>query len=78
MIKISTIFGLGILVIFTQFLGLPIGWKDFIYIFSGLCITVLSMLIRRELLDVLKQMHTGPVNTETFSESKPQQNQPEQ
>lgn len=73
MVKISTIFGLGILVVITQFSGLPIGGKDFIYIASGILIAILATLIRRELLSVLKQMHTEPVNTETFAESKPAQ-----
>jgi len=71
MVKISTIFGLGILVVFTQFLGFPASWKDFIYIVSGLFIAVLSVLIRRELLDVLRRMHAEPVSAETFAESKP-------
>ena len=73
MVKISTIFGLGVLVVFTQFLGFPIGWKDFIYIVSGILIAILATLIRRELLEVVKRMHTEPVNTETFAESKPTQ-----
>ena len=71
MVKISTIFGLGILVAFTQFLGLPMGGKDFIYIVSGILIAILATLIRRELLEVVKKMHIEPVNTETFSEGKP-------
>ncbi|MBU6370906.1 MAG: hypothetical protein KGH93_03470 [Patescibacteria group bacterium] len=71
MIKISTIFGLGILVFFTQFFGLPMDWKNCIYLVSGLLIAVLATLIRRELLDVLKRLHTEPESTETFSESRP-------
>jgi hypothetical protein len=73
MIKISTIFGLGVLIFFTPFLGLPMGGKNFIYIVSGLLIVILSVLIRRELHEVLRKMHTENVSTETFSESKPQQ-----
>lgn len=73
MIKISTIFGLGILIIITPFSGLPIGGKNFIYIVSGILIVALSFLIRRELHEVLRHIHTENVNTETFSESKPKQ-----
>lgn len=78
MIKISTIFGLGILIAITPFSGLPIGGKNFIYIVSGLLIVALSMLIRKELHEVLRHMHIGNVSTETFSESKPAQTESKQ
>lgn len=76
MVKISTIFGLGILVAFTQFLGFPIGLKDFIYIVSGVSIVILSILIRRELHEVLRHLHTEAQSTETFADAKPEQPTP--
>ncbi len=75
MIKISTIFGLGILIALIQFLGLPLGWKNFLYIVSGLLITTLSILIRKELNVVLKHLHSEVLTTNTFSESTPKQNE---
>jgi len=74
MVKISTIFGLGILVVVTAtgFLGFPIEWKNFIYIVSGILIAVLSVLIRRELEEVVKHLYTtDAVKNDTFSESNP-------
>jgi len=71
MVKISTIFGLGVLVALTPFLGFPIGGKNFIYIVSGILIVVLSVLIRRELHEVLRHLHTENVSTGTFVDSKP-------
>ncbi len=75
MVKISTISGLGILIAImgAGFLGFPIEWKNFIYIVSGLLITVLSILIRRELIEVIKNLHTEVIKTDTFSENNPKQ-----
>jgi len=71
MVKISTIFSLGVIVAFTPYLGLPFAWKNFIYIFSGIVITILSVLIRRELHEVLRHLHGDEMTTESFSESLP-------
>ena len=71
MIKISTIFGLGIFIALIQFLGLPIEWKNFFYIVSGLIIALFSVLIRRELHEVLRHLHGDGIKTESFSESAP-------
>ena len=73
MIKISTITGLGVLIAITGtgLLGFPIEWKNFIYVVSGILIVILSMLIRKELLEVIKHLHTEVVKTDTFSESNP-------
>lgn len=75
MVKISTIFALGIFVALIQYLGLPLDWKNFFYIVSGLLITVLSIMIRKELNAVLKHLHSDPVQTDTFAESAPKQNE---
>ncbi|MFH1454847.1 MAG: hypothetical protein ABIF22_00770 [bacterium] len=73
MIKISTITGLGVLVavVGMGFLGFPIEWKNFIYVVSGILIAVLSVLIRNELVEVIKHLHTEVIKTDTFSESNP-------
>ncbi len=71
MVKISTIFALGILVVFVQFTGFPKGFKDFVYIVSGLAIAILSFLIRKELHKVLRHLHSDHVSTDTFSENSP-------
>ena len=75
MVKISTISGLGVLIAVTGagFLGFPIEWKNFIYIISGLLVTVLSILIRKELVEVIKHLHTEVIKTDTFSENNPTQ-----
>ena len=74
MVKISTIFGLGILVVLTAtYLNLPSSWENFIYVISGILIAVLSVLIRRELHEVLIQLHSEEIKTDTFSESAPKQ-----
>ncbi len=71
MVKISTIFALGILVALVPFSGFPIGWKIFLYVASGVIIAVLSILIRRELHEVLRQLHGDDMKTDTFSENAP-------
>ena len=73
MVKISTIFGLGVLVFLTGtgFLGLPLDWKNFIYIASGLAIAALSILLRRELHEVLRHLHSDEVKTDAFTERMP-------
>ncbi len=71
MIKISTIFVLGILVVLVQYTGFPLDWKNFLYIIFGLSITVLSFLIRKELDKVVKHLHTEPVKSESYSENSP-------
>jgi hypothetical protein len=73
MVKISTIFALGILVILVPFSGFPIGWKNFLYVLSGAIIVLFSILIRRELHEVLRQLHGDGITTDTFSESAPKQ-----
>ena len=73
MVKISTIFALGIFIALIPFLGLPFDWKTFLYVVSGLSITALSILIRKELNVVLKHLHSDVVKTDTFAESTPSQ-----
>ena len=72
MIKISTITGLGALIVITAlgFLGFPIEWKNFIYVVSGMLIVIFSLLIRKELESVVKHLYTAHVvKPDTFSES---------
>ena len=71
MVKISTIFGLGVLVALIQYSGFPKGFKDFVYLASGLAIVVLSYLIRKELLKVLRHLHSDHIKTDSFSENSP-------
>ncbi len=72
MVKISTIFALGILTAIVQYTGFPKSFKDFLYIVFGLAIAVLSYLIRRELMEVVKKMHdieiAGVANTTDSSQ----------
>jgi hypothetical protein len=73
MVKISSIFVLGILVVLMPFSGFPFEWKNFIYIVCGATIIILSLLIRKELHEVLRAMHNDEViKTGTFTESIPQ------
>jgi hypothetical protein len=73
MIKISSIFALGIFVALIQFFGLPFAWKNFLYLLSGALIVVLSILIRKELNAVLRRLHSDTIQTDTFAESTPMQ-----
>ncbi len=77
MIKISTIFALGIFIAVVPFTGLPndsaFPLKNILYIVCGLSVTVLSVLIRKELEEVVKHLHTDIVKTDTFTESSPKQ-----
>jgi hypothetical protein len=77
MVKISTIFGLGIFIAIIPFTGFPndsgFPMKNFLYVVCGLTITALSVLIRRELEEVVKHLytHNDVIKTDTFSESNP-------
>ena len=66
MIKISTICGLGAFIILIRYSGLPMDWKNFLYVVSGLSIIILSLLIRKELFEVLRRIHTENVTAETI------------
>jgi hypothetical protein len=75
MIKISTIFALGIFIAVIPFTGLPndaaFPVKNILYIVCGLTVTILSLIIRKELEEVVRHLHTETIKTETFSESAP-------
>jgi hypothetical protein len=77
MVKISTIFALGIFIAVIPFTGFPndgsFPVKTILYIICGLSVTVLSVMIRKELEEVLKHLHSDVVKTDTFSESNPNQ-----
>jgi len=73
MVKISSIFVLGLFVALMPFSGFPIAWKNTLYILLGLAIVVLSVLIRRELHEVLRRLHDShEIKTDTFSQNSPQ------
>ncbi len=75
MVKISTIFALGIFIALIPFSGFPndstFPVKNILYILSGLSVTVLSVLIRRELESVIKHLYSDGIKNETFSENGP-------
>ena len=75
MLKISTIFSLGIFIALIPFLGLPndaaFPVKNILLIVSGLLVTILSVLIRRELESVIRHLYSDGVKNDTFSESTP-------
>jgi len=72
MIKISTIFILGILIALIPYSGFPSGTKNFSYVFFGVLIAILSLLIRRELHEVIRTLH-GEEKNDTFSQSAPKE-----
>jgi len=75
MIKISTIFALGIFIAIIPFTGLPndaaFPLKNILYIVCGLAVTILSIIIRKELEEVVRHLHTEVVKTDSFSENAP-------
>jgi hypothetical protein len=79
MVKISTIFALGIFIALIPFLGFPnnstLPVKNILYIVCGISVTILAILIRRELEQVIKHLHTDVVKTDTFTENNPNQSE---
>ena len=75
MIKISTIFALGIFIALIPFSGFPndsaFPVKNILYIVSGLAVTALSFMIRKELEEVVRHLHNEAIKNDTFSESVP-------
>ena len=51
------------------FSGFPVYWKEVAYIAAGLAVSILSYLIRRELHEVLRSLHSDKVKNDTFSEN---------
>jgi uncharacterized membrane protein len=73
MVKISSIFVLGLLTALIPFSGFPAEWKETFYILFGLAVAGLSILIRRELHEVLKRLHDSQeIKTSTFSQNSSQ------
>ena len=73
MVKISSIFALGVLVTVMQFFGFSSDTKNYFYFLAGILIVILSVLIRGELHEVLRHLHGAEIKTDTFSQSAPQQ-----
>jgi VIT1/CCC1 family predicted Fe2+/Mn2+ transporter len=73
MIKISSIFILGIVIALIPFSGFPKSTKDLIYIIAGLAVAALSYLIRRELHEVLRSLHNSDLKNDTFTQNSPDQ-----
>lgn len=78
MIKISTIIALGVFIALIPFTGFPndaaFPMKNILYVFCGLSITILAILIRKELEEVVKHLYSPDlIKTDTFSESKPKE-----
>ena len=77
MVKISTIFALGIFIALIPFTGFPndsaFPVKNILYIVSGLFIAILSIMIRKELEEVVRHLHSDVIKTDTFSESNPKE-----
>lgn len=76
MIKISTIFALGIFIALLPFSGFPndsaFPVKNILYIISGLLVTTLSVLIRKELEEVIKHLYgSGEMKNDTFTDGAP-------
>jgi hypothetical protein len=75
MIKISSITGLGVLVLIvaSPFMFIRQEWKYYILMLSGLAIIVLSLMIRKELHKVIRIVHGVHEETaDTYVENNPQ------
>ena len=72
MVKISTIFALGIFIALVPFLGFPndsaFPVKNILIIISGLLVATLSVMIRKELESVIRHLYSDGVKNDTFSE----------
>ena len=74
MIKISSItaFGVIVLLVASPFISISRDWKDYILMFCGLAIIVLSLLLRKELHKVIRIVHgVHEVKSDTYVESNP-------
>jgi len=73
--KISSITGLGILVLIVSspFMFISQEWKNYVLMIAGLAITVLSLMIRKELHKVIKIVHdVHEAKADTYVENNPQ------
>jgi hypothetical protein len=73
--KISSITALGVLVLLVSspYIGISQDWKNYTLMIAGVIIVTLSILIRKELHQVIKIAHeAGEVKTDTYIENKPQ------
>ncbi len=75
MIKISSITGLGflVLVVASPYLAIFGSWKNYVLMLCGLAIIVLSLLLRKELHKVIRIVHgVEEIKTDTYVENNPQ------
>jgi hypothetical protein len=75
MIKISSITGLGflILLVASPYFSISTSWKNMILMICGLAVVILSYLIRKELHKVIKIVHRATeVKSDTYVENNPQ------
>ena len=75
MIKISSITAIGVLVLLvaSPFIAISRDWKDYILMFCGLAIIVLSLLLRKELHKVIRIVHgVHEIKSDTYVENNPQ------
>ena len=75
MIKISSITGLGflVLVVASPYFAIFGSWKNYILMISGLAIIVLSLMLRKELHKVIRIVHgVEEIKTDTYAENNPQ------
>ncbi len=73
--KISTITGLGflVLIVSSPLISISRDWKDYILMFSGLFIIVLAFLIKKELHKVIRIFRgVEEVKKDTYVENNPQ------
>lgn len=73
--KISSITAIGVLVLLvaSPFIAISRDWKNYILMASGLAITILSLMLRKELHKVIRIVHSAEeIKTDTYVESNPQ------
>ena len=75
MIKISSITGLGVLILLvaSPYISISRDWKNYILMASGLAIIILSLILRKELHKVIRIVHgVDEIKSDTYVENNPQ------
>ena len=69
MSKESLVFALGLVVFATPFVGIPHGWKEYIFIACGVMLMITGFLLRRAAFFRSIEKETGEHRADEFAES---------
>jgi len=69
MTRESLVFSIGVIVFLTPFLGVPQGWKEYVFIACGVILMIIGFMLRRTAFFRSIEHEQGEHRSDAFSES---------